>query len=89
LVINFQVTASMTLLITALGGTNFWSLAVFWPLECDALFGSDSVKTSLYVLPFGAGILVGVISVNAGLSLFRGYNREMLIVARYPKEISD
>jgi hypothetical protein len=73
----------MTLLITALGGTNLWSLGVFWPLECDALFSSDVIKTSLYVLPFGIGVLVGVIFVNAGLSVFRGYNREMLIVSRY------
>lgn len=78
----------MTLLITAFGGANLWSLAIFWPLECDALFTSDPLKASVYVLPFGVGVLIGIIFVNAGLSVFRGYNREMLIVSRYDDKIS-
>jgi hypothetical protein len=73
----------LTLLITALGGANYWSLSAFWPLECQTFFGPDPLKVASYVLPFGFAVLVGVILVNLGISLFRGANRELLIISRY------
>lgn len=76
------MTASMTFLITALGGANFWSMAAFWPLECQALFGPDTLKVSLFVLPFGFGIVFGIIFLNVGITLFRGRNREMMAFSR-------
>ena len=64
--------------ITALAGANYWSLAAFWPLECQTLYGPDAMKVALYVLPYLFAITFGVVLVNWGLSLFRGKNRELL-----------
>ena len=71
----------MTLIITALAGANYWSLAAFWPLECQTLYGPDAMKVALYVLPFLYSITFGMILVNWGLSLFRGKNRELLTLS--------
>lgn len=73
----------MTLLITAFGGANYWSIAAFWPLECQILFGPNAVKVALYVLPFSFSVLIGVILVNIGISLFGGANRELLAISRF------
>jgi len=72
----------MTLLITAFGGANFWSIITFWPLECHALFGPNALTISLFVLPLGLGIVFGVILVNVAVTAFQGHNRQLLILSR-------
>jgi hypothetical protein len=78
---DLQRISVMTLIITALAGANYWSLAVFWPLECQTLYGPDAMKVALYVLPFLYSITFGMILVNWGLSLFHGKNRELLTLS--------
>ena len=78
---NLQRISVLTLIITALAGANYWSLAAFWPLECQTLYGPDAMKVALYVLPFLYSITFGMILVNWGLSLFRGKNRELLTLS--------
>lgn len=73
----------LTLIITALSGANYWSLAAFWPLECQELFGPDAMKVALYVLPYLFSISLGMILVNWGVSAFRGANRELLTICSW------
>jgi hypothetical protein len=72
----------MTLIITACGGANYWSMAAFLPLECQTLFGPDVYKVAALVIPFGVGTLLGIMIVNVCLSAFQGRNRELLLISR-------
>ena len=71
----------MTLFITAVAGANFYSLLNFWPLECQQLYGPNPHAIARTVVAFGYSVALGVILVNWGLSLFRGANRELLVVS--------
>jgi len=71
------------LIVTALSGANFWSIAAFWPLECQTLFGPDAMKIALYVLPYPMSVSIGMIIVNWGVSAFKGHNRELLTVCSW------
>ena len=71
----------MTLFITALSGANYFSLAAFWPYECQALFGPDAMRVALDVLPFLYSITLGMTLVNWGITTFRGHNRELLLIS--------
>ena len=71
----------MTLFITALSGANYYSLAAFWPYECQQLFGPDAMTVALDVLPFLYSISLGMILVNWGITTFRGHNRELLTIS--------
>ena len=71
----------MTLVITALAGANFYSMLNFWPLECQQLYGPDPHAIARTVVAFGYAVALGVILVDWGLSLFRGANRELLVIS--------
>jgi Fungal trichothecene efflux pump (TRI12) len=71
----------LTLFITAVAGANFYSMLNFWPLECQQLFGPDPNAVARTVVAFGYSVALGVILVNCGLSLFRGANRELLVIS--------
>jgi len=71
----------LTLFITALAGANFYSLLNFWPLECQQLYGPEPHAVARTVVAFGYSVALGVILVDWGLSLFRGANRELLVLS--------
>ena len=71
----------MTLFITAVAGANFYSLLNFWPLECQQLYGPEPHAVARTVVAFGYAVALGVIIVNWGLSIFRGANRELLVIS--------
>jgi hypothetical protein len=71
----------LTLFITGVAGANFYSLLNFWPLECQTFFGPSAHRIARTVIPFGYSVASGVIFVNWGLSLFRGANRELLVLS--------
>jgi hypothetical protein len=73
----------LTLFVTALSGANYFSLAAFWPLECQQLYGPDAMKVALDVMPFLFSITLGIILVNWGLTAFRGANRELLTISSW------
>jgi Fungal trichothecene efflux pump (TRI12) len=79
--VDFQRVSILTLFITALAGANFYSLLNFWPLECQQLYGPDPHAVARTVVAFGYSVALGVILVNYGLSLFRGANRELLVLS--------
>jgi len=53
----------------------------FWPLECQQLYGPDPHAIARTVVAFGFSVAIGVIVVDIGLSVFRGANRELLVVS--------
>jgi hypothetical protein len=70
---------SMTLIITAISGSNFFSILMFWPTQAFNVYGHDPVGVGLRTLPVGFAILTGCVVVLGLLSVFRGNNRELLI----------
>lgn len=53
----------------------------FWPLECQQFFGPDPHEIARTVVAFGFSVALGVILVSWGLSVFRGANRELLVIS--------
>ena len=53
----------------------------FWPLECQQFFGPDPHAIARTVVAFGFSVAIGVILVSWGLSVFRGANRELLVIS--------
>jgi len=80
-IFNNKRISILTLFITAVAGANFYSMLNFWPLECQQLFGPDPHAVARTVVAFGYAVALGVILVNCGLSLFRGANRELLVIS--------
>jgi hypothetical protein len=59
-------------------GANFWSVAAFWPLQAQQLYGPGGIKISYNLLTYGYGLIVGMVLFNWGISLFPGIIRELL-----------
>jgi len=78
----------MTLIVTACGGANYWSMAAFLPLECQVLFGPNPYKVALLVIPFGVATLLGIMIVNVCISIFAGRNRELLTISRCHPQVT-
>ncbi|KAJ5437816.1 uncharacterized protein N7458_008814 [Penicillium daleae] len=74
-------TLGLTLVITFISGANFFSVLMFWPTESFNVYGHDPVGVGIRSLPVGFGILAGACIVLVLLSVFRGHNKELLIVS--------
>ena len=72
---------SLTLIITFISGANFFSFLMFWPTQSFNVYGHDPVQVGLRVLPGGMAILVGACVVLWLLSVFRGRNKELMIIS--------
>lgn len=74
-------TLGLTLVITFISGANFFSVLMFWPTESFNVYGHDPVMVGVRSLPIGFGIMAGACIVLALLSVFRGHNKELLIIS--------
>ncbi|PGH03813.1 hypothetical protein AJ80_08626 [Polytolypa hystricis UAMH7299] len=74
-------TLILTLVITFISGSNFFSVIMFWPTQAFNVYGHDPVQVGIRGLPIGFGILAGACIVLWLLSVFRGNNRELMIVS--------
>jgi MFS family permease len=72
---------SLTLVITFISGANFFSYLMFWPTQAFNVYGHDPVQVGLRVLPGGLAILTGACVVLWLLSVFRGRNKELMIIS--------
>lgn len=54
---------------------------MFWPTQAYNIYGHDPVGVGLRAMPIGFAILAGAVIVLVLLSVFRGYNRELLILS--------
>jgi len=76
-----QRVSILILIIATVFGANFYSVAAFWPLQAQQLFGPGAVKISYDLLPYGYGLIVGIVVFNWALSLFPGAIREFLALS--------
>ncbi|EGP92449.1 putative major facilitator superfamily transporter [Zymoseptoria tritici IPO323] len=67
--------------ITAISGANFFSILMFWPTQAFNVYGHDPVGNGIRGLPVGLGVMVGAVIVLTLLSVFRGHNKELMIVS--------
>lgn len=74
-------TLGLTLVITFISGANFFSVIMFWPTESFNVYGHDPVDVGVRSLAIGFGILAGACIVLVLLSVFRGHNKELLIIS--------
>jgi len=72
---------TLTLIITAISGANFFSVIMFWPTQAFNVYGHDPVGVGIRGIPIGFSILAGACIVLWLLSVFRGHNRELMIVS--------
>ncbi|EXJ79815.1 hypothetical protein A1O3_08100 [Capronia epimyces CBS 606.96] len=72
---------TLTLIITAISGANFFSVIMFWPTQAFNVYGHDPVGVGVRGIPIGFSILTGACVVLWLLSVFRGHNRELMIVS--------
>lgn len=56
-------------------------MILFWPTQAFNVYGHDPVGVGIRGLPIGFAILTGAVIVLWLLSLFRGHNRELMIVS--------
>jgi hypothetical protein len=71
----------LTLFITFISGASFFSYLMFWPTQAFNVYGHDPVQVGLRVLPGGLAILTGACVVLWLLSVFRGRNKELMILS--------
>ncbi|RQM04983.1 hypothetical protein DH86_00003739, partial [Scytalidium sp. 3C] len=72
---------ALTLVITFISGANFFSILMFWPTQAFNVYGHDPVGVGIRGLPVGFAILTGAVIVLWCLSVFRGRNKELLIIS--------
>jgi len=72
---------TLTLIITAISGANFFSVIMFWPTQAFNVYGHDPVGVGVRGIPIGFSILTGACIVLWLLSVFRGHNRELMIIS--------
>lgn len=71
----------LTLIITFISGANFFSIIMFWPTQAFNVYGHDPVQVGIRGIPVGFSILAGACIVLWLLSVFRGHNKELMIVS--------
>lgn len=72
---------ALTLVITFISGANFFSILMFWPTQAFNVYGHDPVGVGIRGIPVGFAILAGACIVLWLLSVFRGHNKELMIVS--------
>jgi Fungal trichothecene efflux pump (TRI12) len=72
---------SLTLIITFIAGANFFSVIMFWPTQAFNVYGHNPAGVGLRGIPIALGILTGACVVLWLLSVFRGHNKELLIIS--------
>jgi hypothetical protein len=70
----------LTLIITFISGANFFSILMFWPTQAFNVYGHDPIGVGLRGIPTGFSILAGAVIVLWCLSVFKGRNRELMII---------
>jgi len=71
----------LTLLITFISGMNFFAYLMFWPTQSFNVYGHDPIAVGIKLLPGGMAILVGACVTLWLLSVFRGRNKELMIMS--------
>jgi MFS family permease len=71
----------LTLIITFISGSNFFSVLLFWPTQSYNVYGHDPWQVGIRNLPLGFPILAGACIVLVLLSWTRGHIRMLMLVS--------
>ncbi len=71
----------LTLIITFISGANFFAVLLFWPSQAYNVYGHDPIGVGLRGLPIGFAILIGAFIVLWLLTVFKGHNRELMVIS--------
>jgi MFS family permease len=71
----------LTLIITFISGSNFFSVIMFWPTQSYNVYGHDPLAIGVRNIALGFPILAGACIVLALLSYTRGHIRELMLVS--------
>jgi MFS family permease len=72
---------ALTLVITFISGANFFSVIMFWPTQAFNVYGHNPIGVGVRGIPIGFSILSGACIVLWLLSVFRGHNKELMIIS--------
>ncbi len=76
-----QKIMAMAFFTAFVAGMNFYSLLNFFPLTFSAVYSPDPVQVGLKGLGYGFSVTLGATLGNAALSLWKGHNREILVIS--------
>ncbi len=76
-----QRIVGMAFLIAFVAGMYYYSLINFFPIVYESVYDPDPVQVGLKGLGPGFSVTFGAVLVNAALSLWKGHNRELLLVS--------
>jgi MFS family permease len=71
----------LTLIITFISGSNFFSVLMFWPTQSYNSYGHDPLQVGIRNLALGFPILAGACIILAALSWTRGNIRALMVVS--------
>lgn len=71
----------LTLVITFISGSNFFSVILFWPTQSYNVYGQDPWQIGIRNIELGFSILAGACIVLALLSWTKGHIRSLMVVS--------
>ncbi|KAF2404014.1 MFS general substrate transporter [Trichodelitschia bisporula] len=72
---------TLTLIITFISGSNFFSVLLFWPTQSYNVYGHDPWQVGIRNLALGFPIMAGACIVLALISITRGHIRSLMVVS--------
>lgn len=72
---------ALTLVITFISGSNFFSVIMFWPTQSYNVYGHDPWAIGIRNIALGFPILTGACVILALISYTRGHIRELLVIS--------
>jgi hypothetical protein len=76
-----QSIVGIAFLIAFVAGMYYYSLINFFPIVYESVYNPNPVQVGLKGLAPGFSVTFGAVGVNALLSLWKGHNRELLLVS--------
>jgi hypothetical protein len=76
-----QRIVGMAFLVAFVAGMYYYSLINFFPIVYESVYNPNPVQVGLKGLGPGFSVTFGAVGVNALLSLWKGHNRELLLVS--------
>jgi hypothetical protein len=76
-----QRIVGMAFIVAFVAGMYYYSLINFFPIVYESVYNPNPVQVGLKGLGPGFSVTFGAVGVNALLSLWKGHNRELLLVS--------
>jgi len=76
-----QRIVGMAFLVAFVAGMYYYSLINFFPIVYESVYNPAPVQVGLKGLGPGLSVTFGAVAVNSLLSIWKGHNRELLLVS--------